>query len=374
MSIRTVSFYLSRAGITPSTKQKAGVQGDHNVTAVLFNIDSQLSNAILTEADGKKVFYRVEGINSAGGKSVTEPAEIKLVSEANNMVTYKLERWLTQYGGTVSIQLIISVLDVDSTEPYIDMYCFPIALELQDTPSGVDVDPSAPADVRISAVIAMQAAQRVNAIKEELEEYTPDQTYDSTSSNPQSGKAVAQAIDSAFQAGSTYIFDGGDAYSEVDVIFTRDSEVTPESENAVKSKGIYKAIANAVSAVKEWVENFIPDHPIEYGVLNGWNYEKWKSGKSVLWGYETAGGSGESTDAVEGWKTLSYTLNFPEALFIEKPTAHIQIEQQSAWYSINAVIQTLSENKMEYRIFRVQELPDGLTITRHIEVKGRWKE
>lgn len=283
MALKNINIGVSLTGIEPSIKQIAGVQGDHNVTSISFVLNSDIVEALITEAVGKGIFYRVVGIDSTGRKVSTEFKELEIIAGADNTVKYLIERWLSQNGGTSYVQLVLAVIEAATEESYVELYCFSLPLEFQPSPSGVDVDPSDPSDVRLSAMIASKAASHAEEIAAELTTYIPTHIYDPQSPNPQSGRALASALANylPIDRDIVIVLDGGDAGGVISVEYVVDNHMSDTSINPVENHVVKKYIDAFVDELNErfdGLEKQSTCYVVEEGVDGIWKFLKWSNG------------------------------------------------------------------------------------------------
>ena len=62
-NVRTITFAATSKGVTPTGPQEAGVQGDHNATVVVWQLDETLINEAYQ--------YRCEYVDGSGGWDTT---------------------------------------------------------------------------------------------------------------------------------------------------------------------------------------------------------------------------------------------------------------------------------------------------------------
>ena len=105
MAIRTVTFAALPDQVSPCTPQDAGVQGDHQATAVVFELDPSLVSA--------DYCYRWEFVDGNGQMDTTET--FTLTSEQSE-ASVALPRAWTMAGGVAEIRLVISQLDPEGQE------------------------------------------------------------------------------------------------------------------------------------------------------------------------------------------------------------------------------------------------------------------
>jgi hypothetical protein len=172
MAIRTIDYEVSVNGISPTSQQFGGTQGDHNVTVLKFTLSEPLRSAITSSAQGT-VEYRFDGYDGSGGMRSTEPLELK-----DGVCEYALEEWVTRYGGTVQVYLVITDI-TDTTE--MELYSFPAVLRLKDRPDGHPTDGNDYESVSMlyegakkSADRAEDAANKAEQVLEDIGGAIPD--------------------------------------------------------------------------------------------------------------------------------------------------------------------------------------------------------
>ena len=99
--IRTITFRATRDGLTPNSPQYAGVQGEHNATQVIFQLDSGL-----TILGGK---YRIEYVDSTGQQDTTD-----FLTPSSGAVSSLLPKEWTSNGGIAEIRLVIASKDAST--------------------------------------------------------------------------------------------------------------------------------------------------------------------------------------------------------------------------------------------------------------------
>lgn len=215
MAVRTIKFTVAENGITPAVKQFGGVQGDHRSTEVIFELSPQLFSDIRTQAEelGGSAVYRIDGYDGEGGVARSETSPLMA-----DEIPYYLEEWITRYGGTVRIVLVISLFKDDTTE--MELYSFPALLSLKNLPDGKDTSGENYESMStLSEVARVSAEQAVEA----------------------AGKTEAARF--ALENGSTFIFDGNGTFGAVDPVFVVDGALSEQSENAVMNKVVSRKIS-----------------------------------------------------------------------------------------------------------------------------------
>ena len=106
-----ITFSVSEDGkISPSTVQKAGVQGSHNITEVRFNVKEALVSGALEESPTSRI--RMQFVDGAGGFYSTgfldARAEILPNESAQYYVTCPIPSTVTNAGGIAKVYLVIT--------------------------------------------------------------------------------------------------------------------------------------------------------------------------------------------------------------------------------------------------------------------------
>lgn len=118
---------MSPDGISPAAQQFGGVQGDHNITELIFTLNTSLLESIWAETEGRRVVYRFDAYDGTGFLYPTAP-----VALSDEPCVYSLENRVTRYGGNVQVCLVITQILDDETQA--EMYSFPAVLKLKSRP------------------------------------------------------------------------------------------------------------------------------------------------------------------------------------------------------------------------------------------------
>ena len=147
MATDTISYTVSKTGISPATKQFGGVQGGHNVYTVVFTIANDLWNEVQGDlGENDIVGYRF--VLKNGGGEVMSVFGGRLISK---VVTVDIDEFLTRYGGEAEITLVITRYSAGvENEPY----SFPALLKFKG---------------RIAGARGLEEYQSILSIKEEVE-------------------------------------------------------------------------------------------------------------------------------------------------------------------------------------------------------------
>lgn len=223
MALRVLEYTVGADYISPAAIQTGGVQNDHSATRLKFFLDSSLKNTLSEIGKEGKLYYRFDGYDGAGGKVSTVPQELGFVE--TEALIYPIEGWQTKYGGTIRVFLVITLVKDDKTE--MEAYSYEVKLILKSLPEAGDVSGENYESISALAVSAKANAEiAANAAKvaEEAREKTENAKV-------------------ALENGTEWIFDGGDAGSEISIDFAVDTTVTENGTNPVQSKGIVSYIA-----------------------------------------------------------------------------------------------------------------------------------
>ena len=198
MEIKSILYNVGLGGVAPSTEQFAGVQGDHNVTRLNFEISDDLYDLLSRNFSDEKLMYRFDVYNGEGGIWQSEPKMLE-----NKNVDFSLEEKHTRYGGKIVVYLVITVLS-QNDETQLEAYSFSVVLRLRNKPNGThimvenyDSVTSLAEMAKSSAIAAEKSNQELQQLATEVSEKLEnavDTIYSPNSQNAQSGIAVAEAI------------------------------------------------------------------------------------------------------------------------------------------------------------------------------------
>lgn len=136
MAYKTIPFQVGFDGIAPSTRQKIGMQGSHNMVNLEFEVDPML-RATLQGGASESVFFHFEIYNSIG--EVFRTASEDVLERFDDFIFYyDLQERDTRYGGTIKVVLVLTALD--GTDTVMESYSFPALLQVESLPEGVASD------------------------------------------------------------------------------------------------------------------------------------------------------------------------------------------------------------------------------------------
>lgn len=182
MAIRTIQYTVTNDEITPKTEQQAGLQGETNVTDVVFTVSNDLYTAI-TALSGTTL-YRIQATDGAGG---FHSSELLTLNDANHTVTFSITDELSNAGGICYLHLIISKMQ-SNTEHI--LYSFPARLRFDNTSTGSPSESSYRQDISGALFKAQQASDAAIAAQAAAE---------TAQSSAETAKEAAEAAKDASQ-------------------------------------------------------------------------------------------------------------------------------------------------------------------------------
>ena len=115
MESKTILFTVDGDSISPKTEQKAGVQGNHNITKVRFNVEETLVSGALGDSPTSRI--RMQFINGAGGFYSTGfldvMSEILPDESAQYYVTCPIPNNVTNAGGVAYVYLVVTEIEYE---------------------------------------------------------------------------------------------------------------------------------------------------------------------------------------------------------------------------------------------------------------------
>jgi hypothetical protein len=122
--------------ITPATRQRVGMSGNHNATRLDFTVDEALKTTLKNGTgdahDGGGVKYRFDVYNAAGEVFRTES---QYVSE-DYVLSYNLQERDTRYGGVIKVVLVLTAFDGDVAT--VEVFCRPALLQTEGITQGTN--------------------------------------------------------------------------------------------------------------------------------------------------------------------------------------------------------------------------------------------
>lgn len=232
MAIRIIEYTVGADSITPATLQAGGVQGEHNATLLQFKIDNDLWKTLQEEkktAEGSELIYRFDCADGVGNE---HPSSVEVA--LSQTVNYFLPRCLTEHGGKVTVNLVITLYPSSDTE----LYSCSASLWLKAKNGCFE-------HKERESISALAYDAKVSADKAE-------KAVEETRKNLNSTEEAAKL----FEEGSEVIFSGGNASgyddgSEFTIGMTVDTAVNEGSRNPVAGGAVFKALAGMETKIGE---------------------------------------------------------------------------------------------------------------------------
>jgi len=227
MAINKILYTVSALGLEPNTKQYCGMQGDHNVYELDFKIDSVLWNALQEKTvNGGTLYYRFDLYNGEGAMDSTQPQALVVEETTDRTISFKVEEWLTRFGGVGKVVLVITLSEDSIT--HLELYSFPALLQFKNRPTGNE--PDAKEYQSITTLVETAKIASENAMK--AAEKAEDSANQVTETN------------AILKNGFRMVLDGQRADAEMEFSEILDAEMSDSSENAVMNKVIKDYVDN----------------------------------------------------------------------------------------------------------------------------------
>lgn len=131
------------------------------------------------------------------------------------------------------------------------------------------------------------------------------------------------------------------------------------------SKGKARAIARKGGTLAD-------DYIVEIGETDGWNWEKWESGRAVAWATKTHARVCNQQYG-NAWYSDQCQDTFPPGLFTQIDACLLSADSSGPGYAIETGSGVTVEHTQVYWLFRCEGSGGNFTAYIHILVKGRWK-
>ena len=268
MAIKTIEYNVNLNGITPSTEQFAGTQGDHKVTVIEFALSDELYESMCAVAESGNVRYRFDLYDGEGGLWQSE------VKPLSRTLSLELEERHTRFGGKITVYLVITVLSKnDETE--VELYSFPATLKLKNRPSGMqqngenyDSVTSLSESAKTSANRALETLENTQRFAFEIEQKLKNGEFDGVGIEDVKivdGEMIIFYTDNTFKNLGNVKGDKGDkgdtgAQGEKGKDAVIDKYYNADSTNAQSGKAVAEAIADAG---KNYVSRVFHSNPVD---------------------------------------------------------------------------------------------------------------
>lgn len=249
MALKTITFTVGVNEIKPATIQDGGIQGDHKKTELRFDFNDELYNHLQIAKNNGRLVYRFDATDGEGTVHHSDTADL-----TGRHVSYPLEYTVTCHGGLVKVELIITLVNgEESTEV---LHTKAAELKLTFSPYSTGDKSQFHKNLSTLAEIVKDYAKRAEKA-EEAAKKAQEQTA---------------LLSAALNNGTTFIFSGGNASSEIDANFVIDSQMSDYSNNAVANLAIKKYIDDKYPVGSVWVGGKNGDTPIDPSTIFGGNW------------------------------------------------------------------------------------------------------
>ena len=359
MSIRIIEYTVSPDTITPVGIRSGGVQGEHRACKLNFKLNDDLKNALIAKKSEGSFSYRFDAVDASGERIVGMPTAFN-AGEMGEF-SYYLENFLTKKAGIIEVYFIITLSNGTTTE--MEIVALSVKLSLKATVGDTDAEyesfsslgsmlDSLTETAKESSRIALDAAEKSEQLCEET-------------------KAAALS----FGEDAEWVFEGGDAYSNIGINYAVEDTVTENGRNPVSAK----AISEFVSAKLEEGLSASGENIVESLVFKGGSFEelyviKRKNGIAELYG-TTFPQENLRFDHIYGaifYTNIEFAL--PEAVFKDKPI-WADIKSFDSGGLLYCSIMSLNNNKISaYFSNPVQLEQESFKPRFMIRAIGKWKE
>lgn len=262
MEIKNIGYLVSINGITPATEQFGGTQGDHKVTTIEFTLTDELYETVTDESGEGKHMYRFDVYDGEGGIWSSVPEEI-----IENTVSITLEERHTRFGGKITVYLVITALSEDN-ETEMELYSFPAVLRFNNKPDGTyqqgesyESISSLAESVKNNALAAETSNRQVQGLAAQVEEKLQNGEFDGVgieSAEIVDDELVITYTDGTVQnLGNVKGEQGPKGETGADGIdAVTDQRYNAESENAQSGKAVAEALETRAPILKynqSWV-------------------------------------------------------------------------------------------------------------------------
>ena len=205
-------------------KQWGGMQYEDNATEIVFDI---------TDIAKENILWRIDFDSATAGY---DPSET-LIAEGRNSglcVARFIPYTMTRHGGEIQVTLVGTEID-EQGEAVAIAYTVPFFAFFTDVEQHEESEDKAAINISAAEKSALDSAQRAEDSAEEAQ-----QSAEAAEIAQQKTEESIMAL----EAGSTIIFQGGNASSRFTVDIAVDDELSEVSDNVVKNKVVAKQIAN----------------------------------------------------------------------------------------------------------------------------------
>ena len=359
MSIRIIEYTVTPDTISPAGIRLGGVQGEHRACKLNFKLNDALTNALIAKKSEGSFSYRFDAVDAAGERIVGMPTVFN--ADEKGEFSYYLENFLTKRAGIIEVYFIITLSNGTATE--MEIVAHSVKLSLKATVGDTQEEYESFSTLgslldgfsetaKESSQIAVDAAKKAEQLCEET-------------------KAAAVA----FGEDAEWVFEGGNAYSNIGINYAVEDKVNEDSTNPVTAKAISEFVsAKLEERLSASGENIVESHIYKGGSFAELYVIKRKNGIAELYGI-TEPLENIKFDHIYGalfYTSIEFTL--PETVFNDKPI-WADIKTLSGNGLLFCSIKSLDNNKISaYFSNSIQLEPESFKPQFMIRAIGKWKE
>lgn len=213
---REILYKVTENAVLPSTKQWGGMQYEDNATGIAFDISE-----IITE----DVVWRIDFDSAGAGYNPSENLTVE-----NGRVSRFIPYDMTRCGGEIQVTLVGTLIDGLGKAARI-VYSVPVTVYLTEVERHEESEDKVALSVSAAEKSALDAADRSARSADEAEQ---------SAEAAKSAQIKTEESMLALEAGSTVIFQGGNASSRFAVDIAVDGEMSEASENPVQNRAVFE--------------------------------------------------------------------------------------------------------------------------------------
>ncbi len=229
--IRSINFRVTEKKVEPANKQWLGMQREDNATDIVFDISGM--------PGFRDYDWRIDLDNASAGYSAGAQVEIGEGFKVSRLLSYSM----TRFGGDVQITLVGSKEGEIVYSIPVKGYLTAVAQnETSEDKSAVDIT-AAEVSAKDAAAKALEAAEKAETAAEDAEE----------------SQALTELARRALEAGSEFVFLGGDASGAAKVELVVDEELSEFSRNPVENRKVFENFSKIDADLKEYISAAFED-------------------------------------------------------------------------------------------------------------------
>lgn len=232
-AVTKIYYDADLVGVHPSTLTGSSYKMDHNAYSVVVNLSGDLLTALNAQKGSGTLVYRFDVYDAAGSHIHTEEEPL---SELESL-EFEITKRLTRFAGNVKIIPVITSIDGELT--IFERRLGIITITVKATPESEEEEYEEVISLSTIEHAAKEAAAVALAAKGICLE----------------AQEATEAARTALENGTTIIFDGGNAQSNLPINLVVDNFISQLGQNPVTSAAIAAALVLFETNIKSWVNN-----------------------------------------------------------------------------------------------------------------------